>query len=125
MSRLPVAAALAAAVVLAAATPAAAADAAAGQKVYAKCRACHEVASEKNKVGPHLKGLFGRAAGSLDNYAYSKPMRDSGLTWDDDTLRTYLADPKAAVPGTKMVFVGLKKAEEIDNLLAYLREATE
>ena len=124
MSRLPVAAALAAAMVLTAAAPAAAADAAAGQKVYAKCRACHEVASEKNKVGPHLKGLFGRVAGTLDNYAYSKPMRDSGLTWDDDTLTTYLADPKAAVPGTKMVFVGLKKPEEIDNLLAYLREAT-
>ena len=124
MSRLPVAAALAAAMVLTAAAPAAAADAAAGQKVYAKCRACHEVASEKNTVGPHLKGLFGRVAGTLDNYAYSKPMRDSGLTWDDDTLTTYLADPKAAVPGTKMVFVGLKKPEEIDNLLAYLREAT-
>jgi cytochrome c len=106
-------------------SPAASAgDAAKGQKVFAKCKACHEVATEKNKVGPHLKGLFGRVAGSLEGFAYSDAMKASGITWSEETLKTYVADPKASVPGTKMAFAGLKKEEDIDNLVEYLEEAT-
>lgn len=99
-------------------------DAEKGKKVFAKCKACHETSVEKNKVGPHLKGLFGRAAGSLEGFAYSDAMKASGITWSEETLQTYLKDPKAVVPGTKMVFAGLKKEDDIENILAYLAEAT-
>lgn len=105
-------------------TPAAAGDAALGQKVFNKCKACHEAADVKNKVGPGLKGLFGRKAGSVEGYAYSDAMKNSGITWDEGTLKSYLADPKAVVPGTKMSFAGLKKEEEIENIIEYLEEAT-
>ena len=99
-------------------------DAEKGKKVFAKCKACHEASVEKNKVGPYLKGLFGRAAGSLEGYAYSDAMKASGITWSAETLGPYLKDPKAVVPGGKMVFAGLKKEEDIENILAYLAEAT-
>ena len=116
---------LAAAVMLAAAiAPAQAGDAAAGKKVFAKCKTCHEVDTEKNKVGPHLKGLFGRTAGSLADFKYSDAMKSSGIVWSEDTLTTYLADPKGTVPDTKMVFAGLKKPADIENVIEYLEEAT-
>jgi cytochrome c len=99
-------------------------DAEKGKKVFAKCKACHEASVEKNKVGPHLKGLFGRAAGSLEGYAYSDAMKASGITWDEESLEAYLKDPKALVPGGKMVFAGLKKEDDIEDILAYLAEAT-
>lgn len=109
---------------VAVASPGFAGDAAKGQKVFVKCKTCHEVAADKNKVGPHLRGLFGRTAGSIEGFAYSDAMKASGIVWGADTLKPYLADPKAVVPGTKMVFVGLKKEEEIENLISYLEEAT-
>jgi cytochrome c len=99
-------------------------DAAKGQKVFSKCKSCHEVAAEKNKVGPHLKGLFGRKAGSVEGFAYSDPMKASGITWSEETLKPYLADPKAVVPGGKMAFAGLKKEEEIEDVIDYLEEST-
>jgi cytochrome c len=114
-----------AAMLVAAAAPAAASDAAAGQKVFAKCKACHEVGSTTNKIGPTLKGMFGRKAGTVEGFAYSKAMKESGIVWDEATLKTYLADPKGSMPGNKMAFVGLKKPEDIDNVIAYLKEATQ
>ena len=102
-----------------------AADSAAGKKVFAKCKSCHEVDKEKNKVGPSLKGLLGRAAGTVEGFKYSDAMKSSGITWNEDTLTTYLADPKAMVPGTKMVFTGLKKPEDIENVIEYLKEAAQ
>ena len=104
-------------------SPVAAGDAALGQKVFNKCKACHGAAEPKNKVGPSLKGLIGRNAGSIEGFAYSEAMKTSGIVWSEDTLKPYLADPKAVVPGTKMSFTGLKK-EEMENILAYLKEAT-
>jgi cytochrome c len=115
---------IALAMLAAAAAPASAGDPAAGQKVFAKCKACHEVASATNKVGPTLKGMFGRTAGTVEGFAYSTAMKDSGIVWDEAALKPYLADPKAAIPGTKMAFAGLKKPEDIDNVIAYLLEAT-
>lgn len=100
------------------------ADAVKGKKVFAKCKACHEVATPNNKVGPSLKGVFGRKAGSIEGFAYSDAMKSSGITWGEDTLKPYLADPKAVVPGTKMSFVGLKKEEEVEDVIDYLEEAT-
>lgn len=105
-------------------TAAEAGDAAKGQKVFAKCKACHEVSTGKNKVGPTLKGLFGRPAASVAGFAYSEPMKASGITWTEETLKPYLADPKAVVPGGKMAFAGLKKEDEIEDVIEYLEEAT-
>jgi len=104
-------------------TPAAAAgDVKAGERVCLKCRACHQVGENaKNVVGPVLNGLFGRPAGSVPGYSYSKANKESGLVWDEATFREYIADPRARIPGTKMVFAGLKKEQEIDDLVAYLK----
>jgi cytochrome c len=99
-------------------------DAAKGEKVFAKCKACHEASTDKNKVGPSLKGLFGRKAGSIEGYAYSAQMKALGITWNEETLKPYLTDPKAVVPGGKMAFVGLKKEEDVENVIEYLKEAT-
>jgi cytochrome c len=99
-------------------------DASAGEKVFKKCKACHVVDKEKNRLGPHLVGIMGRAAGSLDGFKYSKAMIESGLTWDEATLDAYLADPKGYVPKNKMAFPGLKKEADRVNVIAYLKSAT-
>ncbi len=98
-------------------------DAAAGEKVFKKCKACHVIDKEKNRLGPHLIGVIGREAGSIDGFKYSKAMMESGITWDDETLDAYLADPKGYVPKNKMAFVGLKKEEDRANVIAYIKEA--
>ena len=96
-------------------------DVAKGEKVFKKCKACHYVDQEKNKTGPHLVGLFGRAAGSVEGYKYSAAMKESGIVWDENTLAEYLKAPKAYVKGTKMAFAGLKKDADVDNIIAYLK----
>lgn len=116
--------ALALAVALLSAGHASAADVKKGKRVFAKCKACHVVNKEKNKIGPHLVGIIGRAAGSVDGYKYSKAMRTSGLVWDEETLALYLKAPKKFVKGTKMAFAGLRKENDIANVIAYLKEAT-
>lgn len=104
------------------ATPALAdGDAAAGEKVFNKCKACHSLEEGKNKVGPSLHGVIGRKAASLDGFKYSKAMQESGLTWDEATLHKYLENPRGVVPGTRMAFAGLKKEDDIENVLAYIK----
>ncbi|WP_346895915.1 c-type cytochrome [uncultured Roseibium sp.] len=102
----------------------AAGDADKGARVFKKCAACHAVGEgAKHKVGPELNDVFGRTAGSLEDYKYSNPMKDAGaggLVWSEETLTTYLAKPKAMIKGTKMAFAGLKKEKDIKNVLAYL-----
>lgn len=106
-----------------AAGPALAQDPAAGEKVFAQCRACHQVGeSAKNVVGPVLNGLFGRKAGTVEGYSYSQANKNSGLTWDEVTFRDYIKNPKAKIPGTKMVYAGLKDEKRIDDLIAYLKQ---
>lgn len=100
-------------------------DAEAGAAVFKKCVTCHVVDSDKNKVGPSLKGLFGRKAGTHPDFSYSSGMKaagEGGLVWDETTLRDYLHNPKAKVKGTKMAFAGVKKDDEITNLIAYLKQ---
>ena len=99
-------------------------DAAAGEKVFKKCKACHSLEEGKKKVGPSLFGVTGKAAGAVEGFKYSKAMMESGLTWDDETLAKYLTKPKALVPKTKMSFAGLKKEKQRKSLIAYLKEAT-
>ena len=100
-------------------------DAAAGEMVFKKCQVCHIVDSDKNKVGPSLMGVIGRAAGTHEGFKYSTAMADAGKTgviWDEPTLTTYLHDPKAFIKGTKMAFVGLKADDEVANVIAYLKQ---
>jgi cytochrome c len=99
-------------------------DPAKGKKVFNKCRTCHVVDAEQNKVGPNLVGLFGREAGSVEGFKYSDAMMASGIVWEDETITAYVKDPKAYVPGNRMVFPGLRKDQEIEDLLAYLRQET-
>jgi cytochrome c len=103
--------------------PAVAQDIAAGEKSWNKCRACHQVGeTAKNTAGPHLNGLFGRAAGSVEGYNYSAANKNSGITWDEAVFAEYIANPKAKIPGTKMAFAGIKNEAEIKNLTAFLKQ---
>lgn len=103
--------------------PAQAQDAAAGEKVFAVCKACHQIGeTAKNGVGPELNGLIGRQSGSVTGYSYSAANKNSGLTWDEATFREYIKNPKAKMPGTKMVFAGLKDEKKIDDLIAFLKQ---
>lgn len=103
------------------AAPAMAGDAAAGEKVFRKCKACHYVDQEKNKTGPHLVNIIGRKAGAVKGYKYSKAMAGSDLVWDEATLAGFLAKPKSYLKGTKMAFAGLKKDSDIADVIAYLK----
>ncbi|GLS34799.1 hypothetical protein GCM10010869_03870 [Mesorhizobium tianshanense] len=99
-------------------------DAAAGEKVFAKCKACHAVGGgAKHRVGPHLNGLIGRTAGTAEGFRYSPAMMkagEGGLVWSEGTLKPYLVDPKKIVKGTKMAFAGLKQDADVANVIAYL-----
>ncbi|QFU14833.1 c-type cytochrome [Microvirga thermotolerans] len=98
-------------------------DAAAGEKVFAPCKACHQIGENaKNAVGPALNGVIGRKAGSVEGYNYSPANKNSGLTWDEATFAEYIKDPKAKIPGTKMVYAGLKDEQKIKDLIAYLKQ---
>ena len=99
----------------------AAGDAAKGEKVFRKCKACHDAENEKNKVGPHLVGIIGRPAGTVDGFKYSDAMANSGITWDAATIDAYIAEPKTYVEGNRMAFPGLKKEDDRNDLLAYLK----
>ncbi|MGJ8533817.1 MAG: c-type cytochrome [Alphaproteobacteria bacterium] len=98
-------------------------DVAAGEKVFKKCKACHAVGPKaKNRVGPLLNGIVGREAATVEGYKYSKAMKAAELTWDVETLTTYLANPRKSVKGTKMAFAGLKKDADLANVIAYLAQ---
>jgi len=104
-------------------TGAHAGDAAAGKKVYNKCRACHSLdEGGPNKVGPNLFGVIDREAAKVDGYKYSTALKESGIVWSEEKLTEFLAAPKTIVPKTKMAFPGLKKPADIENLIAYMKE---
>ncbi len=104
-----------------AATGAQAQDAAAGEKVFRTCSACHTVEAGKNKVGPHLAGAVGRKAGSVEGFSYSPALKNSEIVWNEENLAKYLADPRGFLPGNKMAFAGVKKEDDLKNLIAYLK----
>jgi cytochrome c len=107
---------------LAAATAAAPAqDVAAGATSFKKCAPCHDIGeTAKNKVGPVLNGLNGRKSGTFAGYNYSDANKNSGVTWDEANFLDYIKDPKAKIPGTRMIFSGIKNEAEAKNLWAYL-----
>lgn len=102
-------------------------DAAAGEKVFGKCKACHVIDGATNRVGPSLHGIIGRTAGTVEGFKYSEAMIQhgkDGLVWSNENLDKYLADPKGFIPKNKMAFAGLKKAEDRANVIAYIDEAS-
>ena len=98
-------------------------DAAAGEKVFNQCKACHTIEDGgPNRVGPNLHGVVGRKAASKEGFNYSDAMKNAGLTWDEESLDKYLADPKGAVPGNKMAFAGVKNEQARKDLIAFLKK---
>jgi cytochrome c len=107
----------------AAASAALAQDAEAGKTSFNKCLACHAIGEDaKNKVGPELNGLDGRKSGTAADYNYSDANKNSGITWNETEFKTYIKDPKAKVPGTKMAFSGIKNEKEINDLWAFVSQ---
>ena len=102
-------------------------DAANGAKVFKRCAACHVVDGTTNRVGPHLGGVFGRTAGTVEGFKYSESMIQhgkDGLVWSAETINSYIENPKEFIPKNKMAFPGLKKPEERADVIAYLQQAT-
>jgi len=98
-------------------------DVAAGEKTFAQCKACHQIGEKaKNAVGPVLNGLFGRKSGTVPSYTYSAANKNSGITWDEAIFAEYIKNPKAKIPGTKMIYPGLKDEQRIKDLIAYLKQ---
>jgi cytochrome c len=107
----------------AASSAALAQDVVAGKTSFNKCMACHAVGEgAKNKVGPVLNGLSGRKSGTVEGYSYTEANKNSGITWDEATFKDYIKDPKAKIPGTKMVFAGIKNEQEASDLWAFLAQ---
>jgi cytochrome c len=92
----------------------------AGKVVFARCAACHSITPGENRLGPNLAGVVGRKAGTLPGYSYSAAMKGSGVIWTPAQLDAYLANPREKLPGVKMIFAGLPKAEDRANIIAYL-----
>jgi cytochrome c len=104
--------------------PALAQDVAQGQKSYAKCKICHTIeAGGSNGVGPNLHGVFGAKAGTKAGFSFSPAMKNSNIVWSEETIAQYVADPRRFMPGNKMAFPGIKKADEMKDLIAYMKEA--
>ena len=98
-------------------------DAAAGEKIFGLCKACHQVGeTAKNGIGPVLNGIMGRKAGSVAGYSYSAANKGSRITWDEATFRDYIRDPRAKIPGTKKIYAGLKDEQNTNDLIAFLRQ---
>jgi cytochrome c len=113
----------------AAASPAlaqSAGDAAAGERVFAQCRACHQVGeTARNGVGPNLNGLFGRKAGSVEGFNYSPAFKTPAVAekvWSPENFAVYIRNPREVTPGTRMVFPGIRSDNQIADLTAYLRQ---
>ena len=102
-------------------------DATRGERLFnQQCKICHTIdKGGRNGVGPNLFGLFGSKAAAVEGFQFSEAMKNSGITWDDKTVAEYLKDPKAEVPNGKMVYAGLKQQAQLDDMIAYLKKATQ
>jgi cytochrome c len=107
----------------AAGTAALAQDAAAGKTSFNKCMACHAIGEgAKNKVGPELNGIDGRKSGTAEGYSYSDANKNSGITWNKEQFLDYIKDPRVKIPGTKMIFAGIKNEKEAADLWAFVAQ---
>ncbi len=114
---------MAAALVAASAGAASAQDVEKGQRSFNKCLPCHSIGEDaQNKIGPELNGLDGRRSGTAPNFSYSDANKNSGIVWNEQTFTQYIKDPQAMVPGTKMIFAGIKNEQEIKDLWAYISQ---
>ncbi len=94
-----------------------------GATIFKKCAICHKIGpGATNLVGPELNGLNGRHSGSVAGYSYSDANKNSGIVWNEETFEDYIKDPRAKVPGTKMIFAGIKNEKEADDLWSYLSQ---
>jgi cytochrome c len=111
------------AIVIASSASAFAQDLTAGENSFKKCLPCHRVGEgAKNLVGPELNGLEGRKSGTAEGYSYTEANKNSGITWDEAQFKEYITNPRAKIPGTKMVFAGISSENERNNLWAYLKQ---
>jgi cytochrome c len=114
---------MAAALIAASAGVATAQDADKGATVFKKCAPCHKIGpGAANLVGPELDGLDGRHSGSVPNFSYSDANKSSGIVWSEATFKEYIKDPRAKIPGTKMIFAGITNEQDINDLWAYLKQ---
>ena len=114
---------MAAALVMVSAGVAAAQDAAKGEISFHKCLPCHSIGDDaQNKIGPELNGLDGRHSGTVANFSYSDANKNSGIIWNEANFKKYINDPRAMVPGTKMIFAGIKNEQEVNDLWAYVKQ---
>jgi cytochrome c len=98
-------------------------DVAAGETSFRKCAPCHSIGPDAmNKVGPELNGLNGRKAGTVEGFSYSDANKGSGITWNEAVFKEYIKDPRAKVPGTKMIFAGIKSERELNDLWSYVSQ---
>ncbi len=99
-------------------------DPAKGKKVFNRCKACHAVTEEKNKVGPHLVGIIGRKVAAVEGFKYSKALKkagEEGMVWTEENMAAWLKAPKKFIPGNRMAFAGLKKEDQIRDVIAYMK----
>ena len=101
-------------------------DPAAGKRVFNQCQACHTMVKGKNGLGPSLYGVIGRKSGTAEGFKnYSPAMQKADIVWTEDKLEKYLADPKGFVPGNRMIFVGLKKDKDRDDVIAFIKQQSQ
>jgi len=94
-----------------------------GANVFKKCLPCHSIGpGATSKVGPVLNGLDGRHSGMVAGFSYSDANKNSGIVWDEANFKEYIRDPRAKIPGTKMIFAGIKNDGEVNDLWAYLKQ---
>jgi cytochrome c len=94
-----------------------------GANVFKQCQTCHSLGpGAQNKIGPELNGLDGRTAGTVANFAYSEPNKKSGIVWNEENFKEYIKDPRAKVPGTKMIFPGVKNEQQANDLWVYIKQ---
>jgi cytochrome c len=114
---------VAAALIAVSSAPGFAQDVEKGAISFKKCMPCHKIGpGATNLVGPELNGLDGRRSGSVANFSYSDANKNSGIVWSEATFKEYIKDPRAKIPGTKMIFAGIKNEQDINDLWAYLKQ---
>jgi cytochrome c len=98
-------------------------DVAAGEQSFRKCAPCHSIGPDAaNKVGPELNGIDGRHSGTVDGFNYSDANKNSGIVWNEAVFKEYIKDPRVKVPGTKMIFAGIKSQKEVEDLWSYVSQ---
>ncbi len=114
---------LATVLIVASAAAALAQDVEKGEHSFNKCVPCHSIGPDaQNKIGPELNGLDGRHSGTAANFSYSDANKNSGIVWNETTFKQYIKNPQAMIPGTKMIFAGIKNEQEINDLWAYVSQ---